>query len=104
LSIRTPLNVQTEGCIPLRISSKSRPSLSLVAALHKFKEERNFLSHRGITDCLDHDGELDHTAAAEVEARLLAIEPEAQRLRIAIHEEANKFRGDLWFEKVPEAK
>lgn len=76
---------------------------SLLAALRKFKDERNFLSHRGITHCLDHEGELDHTAAAEFEARLSAIQPEAQRLRIAIHEEANKFRGDLWFGEFPSA-
>lgn len=75
----------------------------LVSALRKFKEERNFLSHKGITHCLDHDGEFDEGAASELEARLLAIEPEAQRLRTAIHEEANKFRGHLWFGDFPDA-
>jgi hypothetical protein len=70
---------------------------TLVTALRKFKDERNFLSHKGITHCLDYEGEFDEAAASEFEARLLAIEPEAQRLRTAIHEEANKFRGHLWF-------
>ena len=69
----------------------------LVAALRKFKDERNFLSHRGISHCLDRDEELDFVAASEFEARLAAIAPEAQLLRTAIHEEANKFRGHLWF-------
>jgi hypothetical protein len=76
---------------------------ALVAALRKFKDERNFLSHKGIAHCLDYEGELDEMATAEFEARLLAVQPEAQRLRIAIHEEANKFRGHLWFGEFPSA-
>lgn len=75
----------------------------LVAALRKFKDERNFLSHKGITHCLDYEGEYDEIAASEFEARLLNIQPEARRLCIAIHEEANKFRGHLWFEEFPTA-
>ena len=73
----------------------------LVASLRKFKDERNFLSHKGITHCLDYEGELDQADAAEFEIPLSAIEPEAERLRIAIHEEANKFRGHLWFGEFP---
>jgi len=69
----------------------------LVAALRNFKVERNFLSHRAISKCLNHEDELDYIAASEFEARLAAIAPEAQLLRTAIHEEANKFRGHLWF-------
>lgn len=74
-----------------------------MVALRKFKDERNFLSHKGITHCLDPDGELDVTATAEFEARLSAIQLDAQRLRVAIHEEANKFRGHLWFGEFPRA-
>jgi hypothetical protein len=69
----------------------------LISELRKFKDKRNFLSHKAITLCLDYNGEFDEGAASELEACILAIEPEAQRLRIAIHEEANKFRGHLWF-------
>lgn len=75
---------------------------ALVADLRKFKDERNFLSHRGIASCLDYEGELDWSASAEAAARLKAIEVEAERLRLAIHEAANKFRGFLWFDPIPE--
>ena len=70
---------------------------SLVVDLRKFQAERNFLSHKGITHCLDPEGELDNGALAQFEVRLSQVQPEAQRLRLAIHEEANKFRGYLWF-------
>lgn len=71
---------------------------TLVAELREFKKERNFLSHKGITHCLAPDGELDYDAMAEFQNRLAAIAPEAQRLLLAVHEEANKFRGHLYFE------
>lgn len=70
----------------------------LVVSLRKFKDERNFLSHKGITHCLDYEGELFHSTAIEFQNRLAAIEVEAHQLYIAIHEEANKFRGHLWFD------
>ena len=70
---------------------------SLVADLRKFQAERNFLSHKSITHCLDPEGELDNVAVAQFEVRLSQVQPEAERLRLAIHEEANKFRGYLWF-------
>lgn len=71
---------------------------TLVTELRKFKDERNFLSHKGIAHCLDPDGELDYVTASEFQNRLAAITPDAQRLRLEIHEEANKFRGHLWFD------
>jgi len=70
---------------------------TLVAELRKFKTERDFLSHKGIAHCLDPEGELDDVSVAQFEARLAKVKPEAERLRLAIHEEANKFRGHLWF-------
>jgi hypothetical protein len=87
----------------IEIFRKLSANATLVAELRKFKDERNFLSHRGIAHCLDPDGELDYVNASEFQARLSAIQPEAQRLRIAIHEEANKFRGYLWFDSAPSA-
>ena len=75
---------------------------SLVADLRKFKNERNFLSHKGITHCLDYEGGLFDPNALEFMNRLTAIQDEAQRLYVAIHEEANKFRGYLWFDDVTE--
>jgi hypothetical protein len=68
--------------------------------LNKFKDERNFLSHQGIAHCLDYEGSLFHTTAVEFQPRLEAIQAEAERLRTAIHEEANKFRGHLWFDEI----
>jgi len=73
---------------------------TLVTELRRFKDERNFLSHQGISYCLDPDDELDYGAMSEVEGRLHNIHTEASRLRIAIHEEANKFRGHLWFDDL----
>jgi hypothetical protein len=81
----------------IEMFSKLTDHPGLVAALRKFKDERNFLSHRGISHCLGLDEELDYAAAAAFEAGLAAIAPEARQLRVAIHEEANKFRGHLWF-------
>ena len=71
---------------------------TLITELRKFKDERNFLSHKGIAHCLDPDGEIDYVTASEFQSRLAAIAPEAERLRLAVHEEANKFRGYLWFD------
>lgn len=75
----------------------------LVTELRKFKEERNFLSHRGITHCLDYEGDLFQTTAVEYHGRLAAIEREATRLQRALHEEANKFRPELYFGEFPNA-
>ena len=80
------------------IFKKLNNNTNLAKELVIFKSERNFLSHKGISHCLDPDGELDFSYASEFEVRLAAIEPEARRLREAIHNEANKFRPDLWFE------
>ncbi len=80
------------------VFQKLTDNKSLVRELSKFKEERNFLSHKGIAHCLDPDGELDYGATSTFESRLSAIQPEALRLRIVIHDEANKFRGHLWFD------
>ncbi|MEN5062430.1 hypothetical protein [Luteimonas sp. TWI1416] len=71
--------------------------------LMAFKEERNFLSHKSITHCLDPDIELSAPERAEVESRLIAIQAEASRLRRALHEEGNNFRGYLYFEDESDA-
>lgn len=75
---------------------------ALVSELRNFKEERNFLSHKGITHCLDYEGDLFFSIASDFNDRLAGIQVEAKRLRNAIHEEANKFRGYLWFEDLAE--
>ncbi len=70
----------------------------LVRNLRKFKNERNFLTHKGIAHCLDYEGQLFYSTAEEFEKRLEAIENEAKKLRLAIHEEAGRFLGHLYFE------
>lgn len=84
----------------IEIFTKLSDNETLVADLRQFKNERNFLSHKGITHCLDYEGELFHSTALEFQDRLAAIQNEAQRLYVAIHEEANKFRGHLWFDDL----
>lgn len=74
----------------------------LVADLRRFMNERDFLSHRAIASCLDYDGEIDWGASSDMMRRLDAIQPEADRLVLAIHEAANQFRGYLWFDPIPD--
>jgi hypothetical protein len=69
----------------------------LVKDLSRFKDERNFLSHRAVTFCLDPDDELDHSALATIKDRLPAIVEEAKRLRVAINEESHHFLNQLLF-------
>lgn len=82
------------------IFSKLSDNNGLVADLRQFKKKRNFLSHKGITHCLDYEGELFHPAALEFQEQLVQIQNAATQLYVAIHEEANKFRGHLWFDSL----
>lgn len=74
---------------------------TLVEDLNKFKKERDFLSHKGISHCLDMDGELDGPATADFEGRLRKMIPEAERLRSEIHNSAHGVLAHLWFDAVP---
>jgi hypothetical protein len=76
----------------------------LIARLNKFKNERNFLSHRAIIHCMDPERGLSQPDVVDIEPRLSAIADEARSLRLAIHEEANKFRGHLDFDKLDDEK
>lgn len=87
----------------IELFKKLSSNETLVAELRKFKDERNFLSHKGIAHCLDYEGELFESTASEFQGRLQAIEVEAQRLRNALYEEANKFPGSLWFDDLRES-
>ena len=62
----------------IEIFRKLSDNEPLVAELRQFKNERNFLSHKGITHCLDYEGELFHSTALEFQDRLAAIEVEAR--------------------------
>ncbi len=72
----------------------------LIGELGQFKTHRNLLAHSGIADCLDFNGELSYSTATEFRDTLKEIRATAQRLQAAIHEEANKFRGHLWFDPI----
>lgn len=74
----------------------------LVVDLRRFKDERNFLSHKGIAHCLDYEGDLSSSIAAEYEARLAAIQVEAERLRRALHEEGLHVSAMLDFGFLPD--
>ena len=74
----------------------------LVRDLRKFKDERNFLSHKGIAHCLDYEEQLFYSTAEEFERRLEAIKTEAERLRLELHKEAGNFLGHLYFEQIPD--
>jgi vacuolar-type H+-ATPase subunit I/STV1 len=87
----------------IEVFKKLTDNATLVTELRKFKDERNFLSHRGITHCLDYEDDLFESAVAEYEQRLAAIEREAKRLQNELHQEANKFRPDLYFGEFPDA-
>lgn len=54
-------NSSLEGLI--KIFKKLSDNETLVTELNQFKDERNFLSHKGITHCLDYEGELSHSTA-----------------------------------------
>jgi hypothetical protein len=80
--------------------SKLHDNGALVTELRAFNTERNFLTHRAIAHCLDYEGELAQTTAIDMQDRLSEIQAKAVELRTALHEEANKFRGYLWFDDL----
>jgi len=82
----------------IKTFKKLSNNAQLASDLSAFKEERNFLSHKAITHCLDPEMELSVPERSEVERRMLSIQEEANRLWHAIHEEANNFRGHLYFD------
>lgn len=86
----------------IEVFKKLSNNTTLVTELRNFKDERNFLSHKGISHCLDPEGELFETTATDFQERLQTIQQEANRLYLAIHEKANNFRGYLYFEEFPE--
>ena len=86
----------------IEIFKKLNDNDSLIKELNNFRIERNFLSHKGITHCLDYEGELFYSTVSEFQKRLNAIQHEAQRLRIMLREEASKFNVHLYFDDLPE--
>ncbi|AJE97264.1 hypothetical protein [Pandoraea apista] len=70
----------------------------LAKDLDAFKKERNFLSHQAISYCIDYDGELTQGEVEKIRPRLDAIRLQSEVLRMSLHDEANSFRGHLYFE------
>lgn len=87
----------------IEIYKKLSDNKNLADELKKFKSERNFLSHKGIIQCLDYEGTLAHSTVSEFQDRFEAIQSDALRLRSALHEEANRFRAHLWFDDLTDA-
>jgi L-fucose isomerase-like protein len=85
----------------VKVFGKLTNNGQLLADIRKFKDERNYLSHKGIAHCLNPDNELMDDAMEEFNRRLIGIRLDAERLQQSIHEEANNFRGFLWFEDDP---
>ena len=56
--------------------------------LQQFRDERNFLSHKAITHCLDGGGRFCQETAFDLQDRLQAIQREAKRLSLSIFEKA----------------
>ena len=75
---------------------KLNNNAELIGRLRKFKDERNFLSHKAVAYCLDRTGAIDLAAVHSIEQRLGAIHPTAERLCVDINEEAYNFRIHLW--------
>jgi hypothetical protein len=91
-------NTSLEGLI--KIFGKLSDNSTLLKDLNKFKDERNFLSHQGISHCLDLEDELFIHSAVEYQPRLNAIRPEAERLRAEIREEAGKIHIHLYYDDL----
>ena len=69
------------------VFKKRSDNAALVARLNKFKTERNFLSHKGITSCLDYEGELFYSRAEDYYQRLGKIQDESAELCKLVHSE-----------------
>jgi hypothetical protein len=76
----------------------------LIKDLRKFKDKRNFLSHRGISHCLDPMEDLEYNTARQFLGELPALRSEGDNLRSRIHEESRKFLGHLYFEALPDPR
>jgi hypothetical protein len=83
----------------IEIFKKLTDNATLVGELRAFTAERNFLTHLAISKRTAPDGELSCSENSDLR-RLEAIQEEADRLVTALHEEANKFRGYLYFDEI----
>lgn len=84
----------------IKVFKKLSNNPALARDLDKFKDERNFLSHKAITSCLDLEGDFFESEANSLLGRLDNIQLEAKRLSNLLHLEANKFRGHLYFDLI----
>ena len=84
----------------IKVFGRFNDNAALKKAPNDFKVERDFLSHKAITDCIDPEGDLCVPESPELRARLEGIQKEAERLTNAIHEEANKWSAHLYFDVI----
>ena len=87
----------------IQIFRKLNDNNQLITDLNKFKDDRNFLTHKGISHYLDWEEEIFLHAVRDYEIRLKTIENEAKRLLEAIHEENNKILGPLYFDELKDS-
>jgi len=79
---------------------KANSNIRLIDELWRFKDERNFLAHRAIQECLDLEGELFLTSVHETIPRIREIEATARRLRSDVYNEMNTLLVSRWFEDL----
>lgn len=70
---------------------------ALIKDLNNFKKDRDYLTHKAISNCLDFEGELVDSLIVELEPKLVNIQNDAARLAQAIHEEYNKISVQVDF-------
>lgn len=73
---------------------------SLTERLRAFKDERNIVAHRAVTQCLDPDGELSSPEHEEMRAKLDEVSSTAQTLFEDVHWELNGVRAQLDFDDL----
>lgn len=82
----------------IEIFKKLSANPSLVTKLTKFKNERNFVAHKAIAACLDADGELDESAASDLQPRIDDVAKAAERLTEEIQREGTKIIIHLYLD------
>jgi len=86
----------------IQVFKKLSDNDDLVLKLNKFKDKRNYLSHKGISHCLDWDEELFESAASQFQEQLEEIQKESKKLREEIHWEGTKITVHLEFDDISE--
>lgn len=70
----------------------------LARKLEQFKKERNFISHRAITSCLDFFEEIDEGAALELRPRFATIRQAAEEILAEMRVESGALLPHLYLD------